>query len=381
MQLDQNRYNHDFLWNAINILAWTLVLVAVAGTAFAQSQTNNASQTGPTTWTVLVGGEAAIGPQEYGPAGAWQFMRFYPENITINDGDKIVWKLKGSEPHTVTFPMPGEKVPQLIIPENNTSQRLQLNSLAILPMGGSTYNGTSLTGSGQLDVQPNFPREYNLTFTEPGDFKYFCAFHSMMKGSVKVQPAGTPYPKTQEQIDLESERVKAADMEAALKATMRAENASLHIGQNGSIVHEIKLGYGNGSIALMRFVPTNLTILAGDAIEWTNGDIETPHTVSFLSVGKEPDLILVEPQQRGPPKFILNPVVQMPAGGNVYRGKDYFNSGAIWGTMLPLPGPKNYTLTFDTPGTYEYICNFHDYMGMKGWITVLPTPERLNITG
>lgn len=362
------------------MLICALMLTAVSGIAFAQLQPDNTSRTGPTTWTVLVGGEAAIEPQEYGPAGAWQFMRFYPENITIDVGDKIVWKLNGSEPHTVTFPMPGEKVPLLIIPENNTSQRLQLNPLAILPMGGSTYNGTSLTGSGQLDVQPNFPKEYNLTFTEPGEFEYFCAFHSMMNGGVTVQPAGTPYPKTQKQIDLESERIKAADMEAALKASLKGGNVSERTGSNVTI-HEIKVGYGNGRIALFRFVPANLTILAGDTVEWTQGDIETPHTVSFLSVGKEPDYVLVVPQQRGPPKFILNPVVQMPAGGDVYSGKEYFNSGALWGTALPLPGPRKYMLTFDTPGTYEYICIFHDYMGMKGWITVLPAPGRLNLAG
>lgn len=379
MQSRHSRYTHHFQWKAIIILIWALMPAAISSTAFAQLQPTNASQTGPTTWTVLVGGEAAIEPQEYGPAGAWQFMRFYPENITIDVGDKIIWKLKGSEPHTVTFPMPGEDVPQLIIPENNSSQRLQLNPLAVLPMGSSTFNGTSLTGSGQLDVPPNFPKEYNLTFTKPGDYEYFCAFHSMMNGSVTVQPAGTPYPKTQEQIDLESARLMAADMEAALKAILKAENASERVGSNG-IIHEIKMGYGDGSIVLMRFVPVNLTIYVGDSVTWIQGDIETPHTVSFLSGGKEPELILVEPQQRGPPKFILNPVVQMPAGGNIYSGKDYFNSGTIWGTTLPLPGPKNYTLTFDTPGTYEYLCIFHDYMGMKGQITVLPLPEESNRT-
>jgi plastocyanin len=122
----------------------------------------------------------------------------------------------------------------------------------------------------------------------------------------------------------------------------------------------------------MRFVPTNLTIHAGDSVEWTRGNVEVPHTVSFLSGGNEPDLVLVEPQQRGPPKFVLNPVMQMPAGGKVYSGKGYFNSGAIWGTMLPLPGPSSYNLTFDTIGTYKYLCIFHDYMGMKGQVTVLP---------
>jgi len=77
------------------------------------------------------------------------------------------------------------------------------------------------------------------------------------------------------------------------------------------------------------------------AIPWSGlGEMfEVPHTVSFLSGGNEPDLVLVEPQQRGPPKFVLNPVMQMPAGGKVYSGKGYFNSGAIWGTVVPLPGP------------------------------------------
>lgn len=379
MQSRRNRYFHHFPRNAAILLAWALVLAAITGTAFAQPQSTKPDHTGPATWTVLVGGEAGLEPQEYGLSGAWQFMRFYPENITINAGDKIVWKLKSSEPHTVTFPAPGEKIPELIIPENNSSQRLQLNPLVVLPMGGSTYNGTILTGSGQMDIEPNFPQEYNLTFTKPGDFEYFCAFHGMMNGSVIVQPAGTPYPKTQEQIDSESAKLIAADTEAALKATLKAENVSARIGQNGTI-HEIKLGYGNGSIVLMRFIPTNLTILAGDTVEWTQADVETPHTISFLSGGKEPELILVEPQQRGPPKLVLNPIVQMPAGGKVYTGEGYFNSGVIWGTMVPLPGPRNYTLTFDTPGTYEYLCIFHDYMGMIGQITVLPRPEGFNLT-
>lgn len=356
------------VFNAVCILA----LAAFISAASAQIQHSRAAQTGPTTWTVLVGGEAAIEPQEYGPSGAWQFMRFYPENITINVGDKIVWKLKGSEPHTVTFQIPGEKILDLIIPENNSSQRWLLNQLAILSQGSSTYNGTTLTGSGQLDVAPNFLREYNLTFTKPGDFEYFCAFHSMMKGRVVVQPSGTPYPKTQEQIDLEAAKLFAADMEAALKATFKAGNESTRPGPNGTTIHEIKLGYGNGSIALMRFIPTDITIHAGDAVEWTQGDVEAPHTVTFLSGGKEPELVLVEPQQRGPPKFILNQVAQIPAGGKVYSGKGYFNSGIIWGTMVPLPGPQNYTLTFDTPGTYKYLCIFHDYMGMIGQISVIP---------
>ena len=83
----------------------------------------------------------------------------------------------------------------------------------------------------------------------------------MMKGRVVVQPAGTPYPKTQDQIDLETAKLLAADVEAALKATLKGANVSTSPGSNGTIIHKIKLGYGNGSIALMRFIPTDLTIL------------------------------------------------------------------------------------------------------------------------
>lgn len=365
----QNKHIFNSKWTPVYIPICILGFALIISSATAQVH-YDAAQTSPKTWNILVGGEALIEPQEYGPSGAWQFMRFYPENITINVGDKIVWKLKGSEPHTITFPIPGEKIPDLIFQENNSSQRLLMNPLAILPTGSATYNGTMLTGSGQLRVEPNFPKEYNLTFTYPGDFDYFCAFHSMMKGRVTVQSEGTPYPKTQDQIDLESARMLAADMEAALKA--KVGNSSTSDGPNKTTVHEIKLGYGNGSIALMRFIPTELTIHAGDIVRWTQEDVETPHTVSFLSGGKEPELVLVEPHQRGPPSFVLNPAVQRPAGGKVYSGEGYFNSGVIWGTMVPFPGPVNYSLAFDTPGTYEYICIFHDAMGMKGQISVVP---------
>jgi len=96
-----------------------------------------------------------------------------------------------------------------------------------------------------------------------------------------------------------------------------------------------------------------------------------PHTVTLASGGKEPDLFLVEPQEAGPPKVVINPVVLAPAGGPTYSGKDYFNSGWIWGTKDPFPGPRSYVLKFDTPGTYEFYCVLHDMMGMSGHVTVL----------
>jgi len=331
-----------------------------------------------TTWTVLVGGQASIGPGEYGPSGAWQFMRFYPDNITINAGDKILWILDSAEPHTVTFPGSAKGMPDLIIPENNSSNRLIFNPFVVLTQGGPDYDGSRFTGSGQMDMQPTFPQEYNLTFTKPGEFDYYCGFHKMMKGRVTVHAAGTPYPETQDQINADSMKMKISDMEAALKAWPGANNVSSLPGPNNTMKYEVKMGYGDGYVSLMRFVPTNLTINAGDIVEWTQGDTDMPHTVTFLSGAEEPEMVLAEPQQQGPPKLVLNPVVLAPAGGKVYSGKEYYNSGLIWGTRTPMLGPRSYNLTFDTPGTYDYVCVLHDSMGMKGQIKVLP---RNNLLG
>jgi plastocyanin len=362
-----------------------LVLLAgpAASLAVPQAVAAPAPQNGPTAWTVLVGGQAGIEQQAMGPAGAWQFMRFYPDSITINAGDTIVWKLASAEPHTVTFPAPGEQPPALIIPEGGDSGRMLFNPLAVLPQGGSDYAGTALTGSGQIDPGPQFPKEYSLTFTAPGSYEYICAFHQMMKGTVVVQAAGTPYPKTQAEIDADAAAQLAADTQTAKAAEPQAMQATTRPGPNGTTIHEVNMGYGDGTMAWMRFSPADLTINVGDTVEWTQKDMGTPHTVTLTSGGAEPELVLAEPQQAGPPKLIVNPVVLAPAGGSTYSGQGYFNSGFVWGTEEPQPGPRTYSLTFDTPGTYEYICVLHDMMGMNGQITVQAqgAPAELPTTG
>jgi plastocyanin len=362
-----------------------LVIGLAAGGIVPQAIAAPATQAGPTTWTVLLGGQAEVVQQDQGPAGAWQFMRYYPGSITINVGDTIVWKLDSAEPHTVTFPQPGEnKAPDLIIPEGGDSQRMLMNPLAVLPQGEAEYDGSALTGSGQMGGGPDFPTEYKLTFTKPGTYDYYCAFHSMMKGTVVVQEAGSAYPKTQAQIDADAAAQLAADTQAAKQAEPAAMQTSTRPGPNGTTIYEVNVGYGDGIMSYMRFSPADLTIHAGDTVEWTQKDVEAPHTITFTSGGQEPELVLTEPQQSGPPKLILNPEVLAPAGGTTYSGQGYFNSGLIWGTEVPIPGPRTYSLTFDTPGTYNYICVLHDPLGMVGQVTVLAqgaAPAQLPTTG
>jgi plastocyanin len=355
----------------ISVLAFVM---GMAGGASAHPM--DFAQTAPTTWTVLVGGESEMVQQAMGQMGAWQMMRFYPQTITINAGDTVHWKLNSAEPHNVAFPKMGDKGPDLIVTEGGTSQRLLFNPLAILPQGGPTYDGSALAGSGQLGGEPQFPTEWKLTFAQPGTYVYFCDFHPMMTGVVIVQAAGAAYPKTQAQIDADAKAQLDADAAAALKAEASINATKpkpVDFRPDGTATFQIQVGYGDGILTWMRFNPTNLTVHVGDTVQWVQNDPMAPHNVMIVSSdAKEPALVLPEPQTAGPPKLVLNPDAFGPAGAATYSGKGLFNSGMMWGTKDPTPGPRTYSLTFDTPGTYKYSCVLHASMGMVGQITVLP---------
>jgi plastocyanin len=50
--------------------------------------------------------------------------------------------------------------------------------------------------------------------------------------------------------------------------------------------------------------------------------------------------------------------------------ESYINSGWLWPPGQAPPGPPltNFTVTFDKPGSYAYICNVHPWM--TGTVTV-----------
>lgn len=81
---------------------------------------------------------------------------------TVKVGTTLTWvNLSNNEPHTVTFPVAGQPLPAL--PGDPFTP----------PMGGSTYDGTSITNSGPLFGG----QQYSLTFTKAGTFTYYCLFH------------------------------------------------------------------------------------------------------------------------------------------------------------------------------------------------------------
>jgi plastocyanin len=102
------------------------------------------------------------------------------------------------------------------------------------------------------------------------------------------------------------------------------------------------------AIQVNGFLPRAESINVGDTVEWTVGTGEF-HTITFLSGGAQPPLVLPGP----PPAF--NPVAVAPAGGPSYDGKVYFNSGLL------VKG-QTYSLTFTATGDFPFLCLIHGDM-------------------
>jgi plastocyanin len=100
-------------------------------------------------------------------------------------------------------------------------------------------------------------------------------------------------------------------------------------------------------------------------------DPATPHTVTFLGGEPAPDVVIPHPEADGPPRLELNPVVVKPAGDPTSFAGGALHSGFLDAAQLPPGSPApTFTVRFDQPGRYEYVCMLHE--GMTGTIVVEP---------
>jgi plastocyanin len=131
----------------------------------------------------------------------------------------------------------------------------------------------------------------------------------------------------------------------------------------------VSAGVGDGPVALMRFLPANITVHVNDLVSWLNHDPGEPHTVTFLAGNPKPDVLLAAPQPGGSVRWLLNPRVLQLQGLGVFEGSQYTSSGLL---RRDNSGASAYTLRFTRPGVYEYRCLLHDVIGMVGTVTVVP---------
>ncbi len=84
---------------------------------------------------------------------------FLPKSVSVPSGATVTWTMDNGEPHTVDFAEPQ----------------------------GQAVNGISQTFSGNLD-----PGEaYEVTFSTPGVYDYYCLYHSSVQNGERVGMVGT----------------------------------------------------------------------------------------------------------------------------------------------------------------------------------------------
>ena len=216
-----------------------------------------------------------------------------------------------------------------------------------------------------------------LTFTTAGTYEYRCIPHGVvMKATVVVQEAGTAVAEDQAAVDARAEQERAALIEEGKREIAEYAQATSTARDDGTTLWEIAAGAGEGQARVYQFLPNSVEIKVGDTVRWVNHSKTEPHTVTFVGAGAEqPEDVLIEPQQSGPPKIVQNPLTLFPQGGQVYSGQGFVSSGFM-GELNgePLPGIHPYELTFDTAGEYPYYCILHasgpEGPGMAGKITV-----------
>jgi len=131
----------------------------------------------------------------------------------------------------------------------------------------------------------------------------------------------------------------------------------------------VATGGGTRTLSVVRFMQDKVTIHKGDTVEWTSGDVITPHTITF---GTEPADVIA-------PSANVTVDSDGARHGVIDSTSDSMHSGFILAApqdriglaQAPL-GVTRFRVTFSKPGTYPYICALHDGSGMTGSVVVLP---------
>jgi len=299
-------------------------------------------------WTASVGAES-------GDQGR-QALAFLPNEIWIHIGDSITWKLVTKvEPHTVTF-----------LIANQIRNPFNVGCPGYTP-DNSPFDGTACVSTPPMVNGQTF----TVIFTATGNFKLSCLFHENMQGTVHVLDLAEKLPHDQAFYDHQAQSDSKAmlnDMLHEMGKDSHREHRSAHAVTVG-LGEVVATGGGTRTLSVLRFMQDKVTIHKGDTVEWTSGDVITPHTITFVT----------EPADVIAPSANVTVDTDGARHGVINSTSDSMHSGFILAApqdriglaQSPL-GVTRFRVTFSTPGTYSYICALHDGSGMRGSVIVLP---------
>jgi len=359
-----------------------------------------------TIWTAQAG--------ELFPEESLAINQFLPRDLTVVEGDSIVWErvifhtislLSGGERPPFLSPLPDGRlgVYPVVAFRSGPLPRIEIEGIAqaswsadrrgvatqldetLVINGNNEYDGTGFFNSGGPFDATKLPRLVEVIFTEPGVYDVVCLVHSAMKATVTVLQAGSTSPDSQAAVDaravdeLAASVAQADSLISSKEITVTPPTSWSEGRPTGTTEFGLTTGLLEDDVEFARFMPiANLQIDVGDTVTWEWDKAgETPHTVSFLSGAEQPEYFLVEYKvfkdgsinERDPPVIALNPLVWAPSGGDTYSGTGIASSGVLFGEQGPIGRPTSYSLTFDTPGVYNYLCLMHGPR-MSGTVTV-----------
>jgi plastocyanin len=287
---------------------------------------------------------------------------FFNQRTTINVGDTVSFHLNGF--HTVDLPGKSTADLPLIVAGKTVTgandaagspfwfdgkvPSLGLNPQLFGRSKSKTYNGTARVDSGAASSKP-----FNVQFTKPGVYKFFCDVHPGMIGYVVVKPQGKAIPS--------SKQAAAATVKQAT-ADIKAAAVLLKIKQPADTV---SLGESTPSgVELYSMFPASLTVNAGTSVTFQmSAHSRETHTAAF---GPVSDLKKLAKTFQG---ASFSPIGTYPSGptqplslGPTSHGNGFVNTGALdRDPSTKTIGPSS-RIDFTTPGTYHFVCLIHPFM-------------------
>jgi plastocyanin len=314
-------------------------------------------------WNATVGGQSADLSQ--------QAVAFLPNEIWIHAGDSITWTFASGDIHTVTFLTVGQ-----VYPFDETQ-----GCPPITP-SGSPFDGSSCVSSADLTLG----QTYQVIFPNAGNYEIVCLVHAQMFGIIHVLDPTLPLPYDQKFYDEQAKEQLKTLLEDADRRQHHAEHqrsiADMFSAKVSSHTKSVTAGVGEiaataggqQSLSVVRFFNGTVTIQAGDTVEWTNLDPEIGHTITFGTVPQD----VIDPSCS--PNCIVSTDPDGALHATITTTQQNVHSGLVAALLEDEPGfpqapvspPARFRITFTAPGTYPYVCVFHDNLGMEGQVIVLP---------
>jgi plastocyanin len=306
---------------------------------------------------------------------------FFPNGVTIHAGDSVKFAPTGF--HDVNFPKKGGKPTGLLAVAGTTAGVVDAAGAAFWFNGQPTFAfppalgppglyGKKATYTGAKAVESGLPllpklKAFTVKFPKAGSYTFYCNVHAGMKGTVKVVSKSKSVPSAKADKKRVDDQVAAAIKEA--KALLKTKPAAGTVSIGAA---------GKGGVESYGMYPATQTIPVGTTIKFSmSAKSLEDHTATFGpgDAEKEPTSYLGDlakhfaDDQVAPSQAIYpsEPAGTVAALSPTLHGNGFWNSGVLdHSSATPLP--ESGTVTFTTPGTYNFYCLIHT--NMKGTVVV-----------